>query len=105
MPDMSPRRRKIIWLLSSADDAGQLVRVSCRSHDGGCYYEPTDLVQIFGDVDVNQLDRAMKCERCGQRDNIDVDVRLPSGMELDKIKVRRLVEIKIYKRPVWREQQ
>jgi hypothetical protein len=64
-----------------------------------------DLVQIFGDVNVNQLDSAMKCERCGRRDNPDVDVRLPSAMELDKIKVRRLVKIKVTKRPVWREER
>jgi hypothetical protein len=103
MPDRPPRRRKLIWLLSEAHASGQLVRVSCRRHDDARYYQPADLIQIFGGVDVNQLDRAMKCERCGQRDNIDVDVRLPSGMELDKIKVRRLVEIKIQKLPVWRE--
>jgi hypothetical protein len=53
---------------------------------------------------VNRLDRSMKCERCGQGDNIDVDVRLPSAMERDKIKVRRLVEVKIRKLPVWRDQ-
>lgn len=101
MPDMPPRRRKIIWLLSEAHASGQLVRVSCRCRAGDRYYEPADLIQIFGDVDVNRLDRTMKCERCG-RQELDVDVRLPAAMDRAKIKVRRLVEIKIRKLPVWR---
>jgi hypothetical protein len=46
----------------------------------------------------------MKCERCGQGGSIEIDVRLPSAMERDKIRVRRLVEIKIWKLPVWREE-
>jgi hypothetical protein len=104
MPDLPPRRRKLIWLLSSAHDAGQLVRVSCHRHDDARYYRPADLIQIFGDVDVNRLDQSMKCELCGRQD-LDIDVRLPSAMERDRIKVRRLVEIKVTKRPVWREEQ
>jgi hypothetical protein len=87
-----------------AHASGQLVRVSCHCRDGERYYEPADLIQIFGDVDVYRLDQAMKCERCGRRD-VDVDVRLPSAMERAKIKVRRLVEIKVTKRPVWREER
>jgi hypothetical protein len=46
----------------------------------------------------------MTCERCGRRENLDVDVRLPSAMERDRIKVRRLVEVKVRKRPVWRDE-
>lgn len=103
MPDQPPGHRKIIWLLSSAHDAGQLVRVSCGYHDDRRYYRPADLIQIFGDIDVNRLGRLMKCERCGRRDNIDVEARLLPAQERDRITVRRLVEIKIRKLPVWRE--
>lgn len=101
MPDLPPRRRKLIVLLSMAHASGQLVRVTCRCRPDDRSYEPADLIDIFGDVDVNRLDEAMKCERCNRGDNINVDVRLPSAAERARLRVCKLREIKIFKRPVW----
>ncbi|WP_292643949.1 hypothetical protein [Mesorhizobium sp.] len=106
MPEQPPKRRTTIWFLSSAVQNGQLVWVDCGyCHDryGRRYYDPRDLMQLFGDVDVNHLGRAMKCERCGRKDNIECDVIVPVAAERARITVRRLAKIEVRIRPVWRD--
>jgi hypothetical protein len=106
MPEQPPKRRTTIWFLSSAVQHGQLVWVDCGyCHDrhGRRYYDPGDLIRLFGDVDVTRLSRAMKCERCGRSDNIECDVILPVAAERERMSVRRLVKIKVRKSPVWRD--
>ena len=106
MPEQPPKRRTTIWFLSSAAQHGQLVWVDCGyCHDrhGRRYYDPGDLMQLFGDVDVNRLNRAMKCERCGRKDNIECDVIVLAAAERTQITVRRLAKIEVRKRPVWRD--
>lgn len=106
MPEQPPKRRTTIWFLSSAVQNGQLVWVDCGyCHDryGRRYYDPGDLIKVFGDVDVSRLSRAMKCERCGRNDNIECDVIVPVAAERERIAVRRLVKIEVRKRPVWRD--
>ncbi|TPM21633.1 hypothetical protein [Mesorhizobium sp. B2-3-5] len=60
-------------------------------------------MKLFGDVDVNSISRAMKCERCGRKDNIECDVIVPAAAERERMKVRRLVKIQVRKSPVWRD--
>ena len=106
MPEQPPKRRTTIWFLSSAVQNGQLVWVDCGyCHDryGRRYYDPSELMKLFGDVDVSRLSRTMKCERCGRKDNIECDVIVPVAAERERIKVRRLVTIEVRKRPVWRD--
>ncbi|HTV70734.1 MAG TPA: hypothetical protein VMF90_19570, partial [Rhizobiaceae bacterium] len=65
-------------------------------------YRPDDLIQIFGDVDVNSLDRRMRCEN-GDHGFLDVNTITPTGREAVGLRIRRLVAIKINRVPVWRE--
>jgi hypothetical protein len=104
MPDQPPKTRRIIWLLSLAAAHRQLVWVEC----GYCrrsrrYYEPDDLKQLFGDVDVNKLARKMRCERCGRNDQMECDVILPPAAQRASMTIRRLVEIRVKRIPVWRD--
>ena len=89
--------------LSNLNDSRRLVRVSCafcrRAHD----YFPSDLIQIFGDVDVDSLIGRMKCEG-GDHGAMRVEAIYPSGKEAVGIKIRRLVSIHIRRGPEWREE-
>ena len=87
-------------MLSQRADGSHLVRVSCCEPR---YYDPADLLTLIGDVPVLALgDHMAKCETCGSRNFIRVRLVSPTGAERARIKVRRLVEIRLIKRPVWR---
>ncbi|NGO56201.1 hypothetical protein [Allomesorhizobium camelthorni] len=96
--------KKKDYLLSNLNDGRQMVRVRCcycrRTHN----YFPSDLIQIFGDVDVDSLMCRMKCEGCNSPGSIRVDAFSPTGSEAVGLRVRRLVAIKIQRVPVWRDE-
>lgn len=104
MPELPPRRRTLIVLLSWAHQRGDLVKVTCGHCPGERYYLPGDLLQVFGDLDVNALPRRMRCGRCGRRGNMEVDVRPLPAAERQRVTVRRLVEVKVRRIPVWRDE-
>ncbi|RUM97934.1 hypothetical protein EET67_09980 [Pseudaminobacter arsenicus] len=69
-----------------------------RSHN----YRPDDLIQIFGDMDTDDLARRMKCEQ-GHTGLMSVESFSPTGKEAVGLRIRRLVAIKIQRIPIWRE--
>ena len=92
------------WRLSAAHETGNLVRVKCGYCRGrGRVYYPIDLVRLIGDVPTIRVRDYIKCEKCGHRDYITTDTFKPSAAERQAMKVRRLVEVKVRKVPVWRE--
>lgn len=90
--------------LSNLNDGQQLVRVRCAYCRRTHHYFPSDLIQIFGDVDVDSLMTRMKCEASGDHGSLKVEAIYPSGKEAVGLKIRRLVSIKIRREPVWREE-
>lgn len=73
-----------------------------QTHDN---YFAHDLIQIFGDVDIDSLMRRMKCERCGDGSGtLDVSTFVPTGSEAVGLKIRRLVRIEFKRVPVWKEE-
>lgn len=105
---MMPERywpKKGDYCLSNLNDGMRLVRVRCpyckRTHN----YFAHDLIQIFGDVDVDSLMHRMKCERCGPSSGtLDVDIFAPTGREAVGLKIRRLIRIEFKRVPVWKEE-
>lgn len=79
-----------------------LVRVTCRYCKRTHNYRPDDLIQIFGDMDVDSLMTRMKCEQ-GHAGMMDVKSFSPTGSEAVGLRIRRLVAIKIQRVPIWRE--
>ncbi|RUV92923.1 MULTISPECIES: hypothetical protein [unclassified Mesorhizobium] len=103
MPETyGPKRRD--YPLSKLNDTMRLVRVRCayckRQHN----YAPSDLIQIFGDVDVDSLAYSMKCENGRDHGLLDVSSFVPTGREAVGLCIRRLVAIKINRVPVWKEE-
>lgn len=98
----SPYRHKPYPLSRLIQAGRQLVRVRCayckRTHN----YFPDDLIQIFGDVDVDSLMDRMGCEN-GRHGRLEVTAFAPTGQESVGLRIRRLVAIKIKRIPEWRE--
>ena len=80
-----------------------MVRVTCRYCKRQHNYQPSDLIQIFGDVDVDSLADRMKCESGRDHGRLDVAAFVPTGREAVGLRIRRLVAIKVNRVPVWRE--
>lgn len=88
--------------LSRLNEHMQLVRVRCAYCRRLHHYRPDDLIQIFGDVDVDSLAAKMKCEG-GPHGLLEVKGIIPSGKEAVGLKIRRLAAIKFQLIPVWRD--
>jgi hypothetical protein len=97
----APNRHRI-FPLSALNQQRSLVRVSCRYCKRSHVYYPDDLIQIFGDVDVDSLMDRMRCED-GDHGRLDVKGFVPTGSEAVGLRIRRLVAIKIKHVPVWRD--
>jgi hypothetical protein len=88
--------------LSALNESRSLVRVQCNYCKRAHVYYPDDLIQIFGDVDVDSLMHRMRCEG-GDHGPLDVHGFIPTGSEAVGLRIRRLVALKIRRVPVWRE--
>lgn len=95
--------KKNDYPLSRLNEGGiRLVRVTCRYCKRTHNYRLDDLIQIFGDMDTDDLPRRMTCEQ-GHTGLMDVEAFSPTGKEAVGLRIRRLVAIKIKRVPVWRE--
>jgi hypothetical protein len=95
MPDTGGRRRRYgrRQTLSEAHGAGQFVRVECLRCSIVRYYLPEDLMRLVGDVEADHVAVAMRCQKCHEKDRLEAaDVSL-SGMERERVKVRRLAKV------------
>jgi hypothetical protein len=102
MPEQPAPRRPSAWTLSKAAEAGQLVRIRCQHCNIRRYYEPGDLHRLLGDIPANAI--RMKCERCGLREYVAASFVHLSAAERQATSVRRLAEIRMVRRVVWRDE-
>jgi len=89
--------------LSNLVDGRMFVRIRCSYCKRTHHYFPSDLIRIFGDVDVDSLAHRVKCE--GGKDHGYLDVRSihPTGQEAVGMRIRRLVAIQFQRVPIWSE--
>ncbi len=102
MPEEYAHKRRP-YPLSNLVDYLQLVRVTCTYCKRSQVYRPEDLIQIYGDVDVDSLMSRMRCEAGAEHGHLDVKAFSPSGKEAVWLKIRRLVALKMMRVPVWRD--
>jgi uncharacterized Zn finger protein len=95
------RRYNAPLMLTEASSAQSLVKATCSGCSPTRWYDPGDLVRLYGDVPAMNLSRMMRCGRCG--DHLHVEIRSPDPAERQRIKVRRIDSIWWVKRVRWRE--
>ncbi|RUW19735.1 hypothetical protein EN858_11400 [Mesorhizobium sp. M4B.F.Ca.ET.215.01.1.1] len=106
MPDTDGRRKRGGGRrLSNAHEIGQLVLVRCGLCNVKRWYQPDDLMTIFGDIEPGLVGSKMRCERCGKNEFMHAETQSPSALERQGIRVRRLAEIRTVRRVVWRDEQ
>lgn len=94
-----------VYPLSALNDTMRLVRVRCRYCKRLHNYNPSDLIMIFGDVDVDSLADRMKCENGGDHGRLEVEAFVPSGREAVGLQIRQLIGFKVQRIPIWRERR
>jgi hypothetical protein len=104
MPETTSVPHRVrMFKLSNADRENQVVRISCGWCRQTRRYLPKDMIQLIGDVPVYHLADDMRCDNCKRRGYLRARCETIAGSDIGRIKVRRLVEVKILRVPVWRE--
>jgi len=102
MPELYAHKKRA-YPLSNLNETRQLVRISCGYCKRGHVYRPDDLIEIFGDVDVDSLARRMHCEKDRTHGSMDVSAFSPQGSQAVGLRIRRLAAMKIVRVPIWRD--
>ena len=80
------------------------MKVRCMNCFKARHYLPADLKTVLGNVDCDDLEAYMKCERCGSGACLRAEALALSAQERQAIRVRRLVRVRLKKIPEWREE-
>lgn|GEM_PF-743713 len=91
--------------LSKADEMGHFVEVTCQMCRPRIVrnYRPADVIKLIGDCNIFDLRQRFYCERCGSKEYMDVNFRVLIGDEAKGFPVRELVDIKLVRKPIWRD--
>jgi len=102
-----PYRENQIPKLTDAEFLGQFVKVTCTwcTPKITRYYRPMDIYKIVGQQHILKLQRRFRCEKCGRNDYMDVTFKTVIGGEIKGLVIRELVEIRMVKRPIWRDKK
>lgn len=94
--------KKNAFTLIDVGKHGFLVKVSCRYCKRARLFETADLVETFGDIDVDDLaERLKRCNGCKKTLTLDVGIVSRTDREAETLTRRRLVK----RRPVWRDER
>jgi len=96
-------RAQRLHTLSKAEETGQVVRVNCMHCRITHRFRCRDLLQLFGDVAIDEVARHFRCEACKQKDYLRALFELPWGHDIGRIRIRTLVKVKTVRRPVWKD--
>jgi len=103
MPEMNYSKKLRGWSLRDADEAGQLLEVTCQFCRTTYRYFPRDLLKLTADVSLDRLPSRFHCQRCDRADYMVLTVVQLWGSEYGKLPVRRLVKINTVKKPIWED--
>ncbi|MDI6025610.1 hypothetical protein QBK99_05255 [Corticibacterium sp. UT-5YL-CI-8] len=80
-----------------------MAHISCGLCNLRRNYLAGDLLKMLGDVSIFDVERHMRCTQCGRKDYMTVKFDLPPPGDRVKMKFRRLVEIKMVRKFIWRD--
>ncbi|KAB0680173.1 hypothetical protein [Aureimonas leprariae] len=92
-------------MLTLVKRQGLLVAIGCNLCRTSRHYDPDDLRLLFGDIDVDTVERRIRCEACDKQDYVTVRTWRPVGSDWRGLVIRRLVRVETVRRPVWRDEQ
>ena len=98
---MHPARRAKAFSLAQAHESNLFVRVTCQSCRVSRLYYAKDILRLCGDVLIDEVATQMRCEKCRRKDHLNAKYDTIYGPDVGKTKIRRLVEIKTIRRPIW----
>jgi hypothetical protein len=98
-----PYRENQIPRLSDAHRNGQFVKIVCTRCRIRRNFRPLDIIKLLGDRHVLKLQGSFRCEGCRRKDAMEAAFVSVIGSEIHDFPVRELVEIRVVKRPVWRD--
>ncbi len=89
--------------LSSYPHGGYYVKIDCAHCRVKRIYEPVDLIPLCGDIPIRSVARRFRCELCTRKDYLAAELLSPSAKELVGMPLRKLVRIKLIRRPIWKD--
>ncbi len=101
MPDIHPFRRLRLWTLKEARDQGQILVITCNFCRVTHRYLPDDLVKLCGDITLDRVLTRFKCEGCGKKHYLRMELHFPNGSEYGHLEIRRLTDIRTVTIPIW----
>ncbi len=96
-------RRQRMHTLSKAEGTRQIVKIECMYCRITHRYRCSDLLQICGDVPVDEIAPKFCCEKCKKKDYLRAEFELPWPADTGKLRIRKLERIKTVLKPVWKD--
>ena len=105
MPENAPSRMDVLSAptLRNYADGSYFVKIDCAFCQVKRFYEPVDILQLCGNISVRQIAKQFRCEKCQRKDYLTAELVSPPAAERLGMSVRRLTEIRIIRRPVWKD--
>jgi hypothetical protein len=96
-------RQQRMHTLSKAEETGHIVKIDCMFCRIAHRYRCRDLLQLCGDAAIDEIAPHFRCEKCGNKDYLRAIFELPWGHDIGKLRVRKLVKVKMVRKPVWKD--
>lgn len=105
MPEKAPSRMDVLSAptLSSYAKGSHFVKITCEFCRLKRFYEPVDIMQLCGNISVRRIAKQFRCEQCKGKDYLTADLVSPPTAERIGMSVRRLTEIRIIRKPIWKD--
>ncbi|SCB38940.1 hypothetical protein [Rhizobium hainanense] len=105
MPEKAPTRVDVLSAptLSYYATGSYYVKIDCALCRVKRFYEPVDLLQLCGNISVRHIAKQFRCEQCNRKDYLTADLVSSPSNELVGMNLRRLVQIRIIRKPIWKD--
>lgn len=77
---------------------------SCGTCGRKHYYDPADIMKLLGDVPLYLVEQRFSCSRCPTNDFFRVRFDRLSAADRQRVRYRRLKEVKMVKRVIWEDE-